>query len=148
MIAVRRYAEDVAAAVCRDADAVRGLLHAEMPLAQLVHPVDAVDVEVAIRLGKLGEEFGLALLDGEVRVPRANRDDLHDVLRTTAVGRVEKEHVHVALVERPHRVGAARELHVFRREPHMLEVLGPVVVMPLRDRRIPDPHRGPVGYLG
>ena len=88
MVAVRRHAEDVATAVCRDADAIHGLLDAEMPLAQLVHPVDTVNVEVAVRLGELREKFWLALLDGKVRVPRSNGNDLHNILRTATIGRV------------------------------------------------------------
>ena len=134
MVAVWRNTEYVAAAVGRNTDAVRWLLDAEMPRPQLVHLVYLVDVKVAIRLCEPRKQLWLALAHGEVRVPRADRDNLHNALRTPVVWRVEEEHIHAALVERLHGVCAARELHVVRREPHMFKIIGSVAVLALRDR--------------
>ena len=145
MNSVWRHPENVAAAVRCDAHAFRGLRQHEVLLAERVDLLDVVNVEVAIRLDERGKQLGLALLDGEVRVARANRDDLREPVGDAGAGRVQEERVDVSAEKRLHRARARRELHVAaRRQPRMLEVARTVVALALRHRRIADLHVRPV----
>ena len=145
MNSVWRHPEDVAAAVRCDAHAFRGLRQHEVLLAERVDLLDVVYVEVAIRLDERGKQLGLALLDGEVRVAGANRNNLREPVGNAGSGRVQEKRVDVSTEKRLHSARARRKLNVAaRRQPRMLEVVSPVVALALRHRRIANLHVRPV----
>ena len=147
VLPVRRHREQIAPLVRRNAHAVHRLRDAQQLFAPAVNLNHVVNVAVAIRLREAGHQIRPALLHREIDVARADRHDLHQILRSLAERRVEEQHVHLAVMERLHRPLACGVLDVLRRELRVLEIVRAVAVPPLRHRRVANPHARPFGDL-